>query len=57
MIELIYSKESFKIIVACFEVYRNLGPGFLEAVFSEALMWEFEERDIPYEKNKELAIQ
>ncbi|MFA5973348.1 MAG: GxxExxY protein [Lentimicrobiaceae bacterium] len=56
MAELIYSEESYKIIGACLEVHKNLGHGFLEAVYAEALMWEFEERDIPYEKNKELAI-
>jgi GxxExxY protein len=57
MVDLIYSEESYQIIGACFEVHRNLGPGFLEAVYAEALMWEFEERDIPYEKNKELSIE
>ncbi|MDO9254155.1 MAG: GxxExxY protein [Bacteroidales bacterium] len=57
MVDLIYSEESYQIIGACFEVHRNLGPGFLEAVYTEALMWEFEERDIPYEKNRELSIE
>ena len=57
MVDLIFSEESYQIIGACFEVHRNLGPGFLEAVYAEALMWEFEERDIPYEKNKELSIE
>jgi GxxExxY protein len=57
MVDLIYSEESYQIFGACFEVHRNLGPGFLEAVYAEALMWEFEERDIPYEKNKELSIE
>ena len=56
MADLIFPEESYEIIGACIEVHKNLGPGFLEAVYAEALMWEFEERDIPYEKNKELAI-
>ncbi len=57
MADLIYPDEYYKIIGACFEVHNNLGPGFLEAVYAEALMWEFEERDIRYEKEKELSIE
>jgi GxxExxY protein len=56
MADLIYPNEYYEIIGACFEVHKNLGSGFLEAVYSEALMLEFEERNIPYEKNKELSI-
>jgi len=56
MAELIYPDESYQIVGACMEVHSNLGPGFLEAVYAEALMLEFEERDIPYEINKELKI-
>lgn len=56
MVDLLYADESYAIIGACMEVHRNLGYGFLEAVYSEALMAEFEERDIPYEINKELTI-
>jgi GxxExxY protein len=56
MAELIYPDESYQIVGACIEVHSNLGPGFLEAVYAEALMLEFEERDIPYEINKEIII-
>jgi GxxExxY protein len=56
MAELIYPNESYQIIGACLEVHKELGPGFLEAVYAEALMAEFEERDIQYEVNKELSI-
>ena len=33
---------------ACFEVYKEKGCGFLEAVFQECLEIEFSERRIPY---------
>ena len=56
MTGLIYPEESYQIVGACMEVHSNLGPGFLEAVYAEALMLEFEERDIPYEINKEITI-
>ena len=32
MMEVIYKEESYLIMGACFEVYRELGCGFLEAV-------------------------
>ena len=48
MTELIYKEEAFKIVGACMEVYNNLGSGFLESVYQEALAKEFAERNIPY---------
>ncbi|MDZ7764235.1 MAG: GxxExxY protein [Melioribacteraceae bacterium] len=35
--ELIYKEESYQIIGKCFEVHNNLGPGFLEIVYKDAL--------------------
>ena len=37
-------------------MYNNLGHGFLEAVYQEALEIEFKRRSIPYEREKELKI-
>ena len=55
--ELLLLKENtFKIIGACFEVHKNLGCGFLEAVYAEALAIEFNARNIPFEKEKILKI-
>jgi len=48
MTELIYKKESYKIIGACFEVYKDKGCGFLEAVYQECLKIEFEHQKIPF---------
>jgi|SRR4051812_4223513 GxxExxY protein len=47
MTELILEKESYQILGACFEVYRELGCGFLEPVYHECLAIEFEIRGIP----------
>lgn len=41
---------------AAFKVYNKLGPGFLEAVYQEALEIEFQRQGIPYEREKELKI-
>jgi GxxExxY protein len=45
-----------KIIGAGIEVHRVLGPGYLEAVYEEALGVEFELRGIEYERQKEIVI-
>ena len=47
MFMLIKESESFAILGACFEVYRQKGCGFLEAVYQECLEIEFAERGIP----------
>ena len=57
MVDLLYKDEAYQIMGACFEVHRILGHGFLEAVYSEALVMEFKHRKIPFEINKELDIE
>jgi GxxExxY protein len=56
MATIIYKQESYKIIGACMEVHKKLGPGFLESVYSEALEIEFKNAGIPYEKEKKLPV-
>jgi GxxExxY protein len=56
MAELIYAAESYKIMGACFEAYRCMGPGFLEAVYQERLEIEFLERRIPFASQHQLAL-
>jgi GxxExxY protein len=47
---IVFKEESYKIIGACMKVHRTLGPGFLEAVYEEALEKEFKNEKIPFEK-------
>lgn len=48
---------SERIIGAAITVHKELGPGFLESVYEEALAVEFEFLGIPYERQKTVAIR
>ena len=52
MSKLIYKEESYNLIGKCMEVHNNLGAGFLEIVYKDALEWEFKKAGIPYERKK-----
>jgi len=53
---LIYEQETFAIRGAIFEVYKELGCGFLEAVYQECLEKELTSRRIPYVAQPELGL-
>ena len=55
--EIIYKDEAYAIQGACFEVYKTLGSGFLEAVYQEALAQEFRLQNIPFAEQCELKLQ
>jgi len=57
MNELIYREEVFQIIGAAIEVHKELGSGFLEAVYQEALAYELSLRKIPFVSQQSLKIQ
>ena len=44
------------VIGAAIEVHRQLGPGFLESLYEEALCVELEGRQIPFERQKEISV-
>jgi GxxExxY protein len=48
--------QTHAIIGAAFEVHRELGHGFLEMVYHEALSLEFIGRHIPFEKEVQLPV-
>jgi GxxExxY protein len=48
--------ECYAIQGAVFDVYREMGCGFLEAVFQECLEREFRLRQLPFEAQKELVL-
>jgi len=56
MEKILYKDESYKIIGAAMEVHRELGPGFLEPIYQEALEIEFQNKKIPYSRESRLHI-
>ena len=56
MSELIYKDESYSIIGACFEVYKNKGCGFVEPVYQECLGIEFDFQAVPFKAQESLNI-
>jgi len=49
-------EKTYAVIGAAMEVHKELGCGFLEAVYQEALEREFEIQDIPYRSQPLLHI-
>lgn len=56
MSKLIYEEESYRIIGACFEVYKEKGCGFLEPVYQECLEIELGLQRIPFVALKPLTL-
>jgi GxxExxY protein len=54
--KIIYEEESYSIQGAIFEVYREMGCGFLEAVYQECLEKELRNRNIPFLAQPELEL-
>ncbi len=57
MAEMIYQNESYSIMGACFEVYKEMGCGFLEPVYQECLQLELAAQGIPFRPQIELTLQ
>lgn len=53
---IIYKDECYQIQGAIFEVYREMGSGFLEAVYQECLEKEFRWKGIPFFAQQELPL-
>jgi len=52
-----FEELSKKIIGAAIEVHRELGPGFLESIYEQALKVEFAEHNFHFDSQKEIKIK
>ena len=48
---------TYQIIGCCMEVHKNLGKGFNEIVYKDALEIEFKLKGIPFQREKEFNIE
>ena len=56
MTELLFKDETYRIRGACFEVYKEKGSGFLEAVYQECFAIELGMQGIPFVAQQKLAL-
>lgn len=57
MATIILKDESYRLVGICMEVHRELGMGFKEAVYKDALEVEFRRQEIPYQREKKYKIE
>ncbi len=56
MVDLLLKDEVYAVVGAAMAVYNELGPGFLEAVYHEALEIELRLREIPFVSHAPLTV-
>ncbi len=57
MVEIVFKDESYRIMGACFDVYTQMGCGFLEPVYQECLERELAMQQIPFLPQVELELR
>ena len=55
--DILFKNESYRMMGACFEVYKTMGCGFLEAVYQECLAIEFREQGIPFVEYPRMKLE
>ena len=55
--EHLFKAEGYELMAAAFDVYNEMGPGFLEEVYQEAMELELKSRKIPFLPKPRLQIR
>ena len=53
---LVFEEETYAVLGACFEVYKDKGNGFVEPVYQECLELEFGLQAIPFSSQAQLRL-
>lgn len=56
MTDILFKTESYNLVGILFEVHNNLGKGFSEIVYKDALEYEFKNSLIEFEREKEYSV-
>ena len=54
---MILKDEVYDVVGAAIDVHRELGPGFLESIYQEAMEIELKAKDIPFVAQQPIAVQ
>lgn len=57
MSKIIHQEESYQIMGILFDIHNNLGSGFSEIVYKDALEYELTNQKISFEREKEYAVR
>jgi|SRR6056297_627019 len=57
MAEILFKEESYQIMGAMFEVYSEMGSGFLEPVYQECVEFEFADKKLPFVAQVQLTLR
>jgi GxxExxY protein len=56
MEDYLHKDKTYQIVGILFEVHKNLGKGFSEIVYKDAIEFEFSQLNIPFEREKEFSV-
>jgi len=56
MTDLIYKEQTFQLVGLCMEVHRELGKGYAEVVYKDALAVELSRAGIPFSREKAYPV-
>ena len=57
MSELILKDEVYAVVGAAIDVHRELGPGFLESIYQEAMEIELKTKSIPFVAQQPITVR
>ena len=57
MPNIIYKTESYSLLGILFDVHNNLGKGFLEIVYKDAIEYELKKSKILFDREKEYVVR